>query len=247
VPCRFLRRHLQRIATQDGSLRTEVSGSISDFDANAPRGGALPLSDGSTGMSRTRGLVQMVRPADEADAVAIAAIYAPYVRETAISFEIEPPSVATMARRIASTVETHPWLVADCRGEVVGFAYAGKHRERPAYRWTVDVTVYVGVQMRHQGIGRALYQALLETLRQQGFRSAFAEIVLPNPGSIRLHETVGFKPIGIHKDVGFKLGRWHDIGYWRIGLADGTAPPVEPVAFATFRKAPQFASADNSP
>jgi len=121
VPCRFLRRHLQRIATQDGSLRTEVSGSISDFDANAPRGGALPLSDGSTGMSRTRGLVQMVRPADEADAVAIAAIYAPYVRETAISFEIEPPSVATMARRIASTVETHPWLVSDCGGEVVGF------------------------------------------------------------------------------------------------------------------------------
>jgi hypothetical protein len=84
---------------------------------------------------------------------------------------------------------------------------------------------------------------LLETLRQQGFRSAFAEIVLPNPDSVRLHETAGFKPLGIHKDVGFKLGRWHDIGYWRIGLVDGTAPPVEPIPFATFRQRPEFATA----
>jgi phosphinothricin acetyltransferase len=175
--------------------------------------------------------------------VAIAAIYAPYVRESAISFEIEPPAAAMIAQRIASTVETHPWLVADCGDEVVGFAYAGKHRERAAYRWTVDVTVYVGAQMRHQGVGRALYLALLEILRQQGFRPAFAEIVLPNPGSVRLHETVGFKPLGVHKDVGFKLGRWHDIGYWRMGLADGTAQPVEPVPFATFRQAPEFAAA----
>jgi L-amino acid N-acyltransferase YncA len=194
-------------------------------------------------MSVKSDLEPTVRPAEKADAAAIAAIYAPYVRHTAISFEIEPPSAAITAQRIASTLETHPWLVADTGGEIVGFAYAGKHRERAAYRWTVDVTVYMSVQMCRRGVGRALYGVLLETLRQQGFRSAFAEIVLPNPGSIRLHESAGFKPLGIHNDVGFKLGRWHDIGYWRIGLADGTAPPVEPVPFALFRQTPKFAAA----
>ena len=161
----------------------------------------------------------------------------------AITFEIEPPSAATIAQRIARTLETHPWLVADCGGEIVGFAYAGKHRERAAYRWTVDVTVYVSVQMHHRGVGRALYLVLLEVLRQQGFRSAFAEIVLPNPGSVRPHESAGFKPIGVHKDVGFKLGGWHDIGYWRMGLGDGSAPPIGPVPFATFRETPEFAAA----
>jgi L-amino acid N-acyltransferase YncA len=194
-------------------------------------------------MSAKTDLETTVRPAEQGDAAAIAAIYAPYVRETAITFETEPPSTAIMALRIATTVETHPWLVADCGGEIVGFAYAGKHRERPAYRWTVDVTVYVSAQIRRRGMGRALYLVLLEVLRQQGFRSAFAEIVLPNPGSIRLHEMAGFKPIGIHKDVGFKLGRWHDIAYWRMDLADGTAPPVEPVPFASFRDRPEFAAA----
>lgn len=148
-----------------------------------------------------------------------------------------------MAKRIARTLETHPWLVADCGAEVVGYAYAGKHREPSAYRWTVDTTVYVNASARRQGIGRVLYRALLAVLRQQGFRSAFAEIVLPNSGGVRLHETAGFKPIGIHKDIGFKLGRWHDIGYWRIGLADTDLPPSEPVPFSAFRKTPAFAVA----
>jgi L-amino acid N-acyltransferase YncA len=184
-----------------------------------------------------------IRPAAEGDAAAIVAIYVPYVRETAISFETEPPTAATMAQRIVRTLETHPWLVADCGGKTVGYAYAGKHRERAAYRWSAEVTVYVSGATRRCGIGRALYLPLLEILRRQGFRSALAEIVLPNPASIRLHETAGFKPIGVYNDVGFKLGRWHDIGYWRLGLADSNAPPVEPVPFATFRETPAFAAA----
>ncbi len=187
-------------------------------------------------------LKPVIRPAVEGDAAAIAEIYAPYVRETAISFETEPPTAAMMARRIVNTLETHPWLVADCGGRVVGYAYAGKHRERAAYRWSVDVTIYVGTAMHHIGIGRALYLPLLKVLRLQGFRSAFAEIALPNPGSVRLHEWAGFKPIGVHNDCGFKLGRWHDIGYWRLGLADGTAPPEDPVPFAVFRKTPSCAA-----
>ena len=174
----------------------------------------------------------VIRPAGENDARAVAEIYAPYVLETAITFETEPPTVAVMAERIRRTLEIHPWLVADRDGEIVGYAYAGKHRERAAYRWTVDVTVYVRGTARSRGVGQTLYRALLEVLRRQGFRSAFAEIVLPNAGSVRLHEAAGFKALGVHKDIGFKLGHWHDIGYWRLALAEGVAPPTEPVPFS---------------
>jgi len=184
-----------------------------------------------------------IRSAEERDAPAIAAIYAPYVRDTPVSFEIEPPTAEIMRQRITRTLETHPWLVADHGGETVGFAYAGKHSERAGYRWTVDVTVYVNGARRQKGVGRTLYAALLEVLRRQGFRSAFAEIVLPNPGSVRLHETTGFKPIGVHNDIGFKLGSWRNIGYWRLGLAECSAPPREPIPFAVFRETPEFAGA----
>jgi L-amino acid N-acyltransferase YncA len=194
-------------------------------------------------MSSMSALKIAIRSAEESDAPAIAAIYAPYVRDTAVSFEIEPPTADIMRQRIATTLETHPWLVADHGGEIVGFAYAGKHSERAGYRWTVDVTVYVSGARRHAGVGRALYAALLDVLRRQGFRSAFAEIVLPNPGSVRLHETAGFKPVGIHNDVGYKLGSWRNIGYWRLALAEGAAPPGEPMPFVVFRETPEFAGA----
>jgi L-amino acid N-acyltransferase YncA len=162
------------------------------------------------------------------------------VRDTAVSFEVEPPTGAVMAERISGTLGTHPWLVAEREDVVVGFAYAGKHSQRAAYRWTADVTVYVADTERRTGVGRQLYRVLLATLRLQGFRSAFAEIVLPNPGSIRLHEAMGFRHVGIHHDIGHKLGRWHDIGYWRLGLADGPEPPNEPVSFATLMRTPAF-------
>jgi len=181
-----------------------------------------------------------IRPAGENDASAIAEIYAPYVLETAITFETEPPSVGVMAERISKTLETHPWLVAYRNGEIIAYAYANKHRERAAYRWTVDVTVYVRGAARGGGVGQTLYRSLLEVLRRQGFRSAFAEIVLPNTGSVRLHETAGFKALGVHKDIGFKLGHWHDIGYWRLALAEGSTPPTEPVPFSVFRVTKAF-------
>lgn len=145
-----------------------------------------------------------------------------------------------MAERISDTLGTHPWLVAERKGAVVGFAYAGKHSQRAAYRWTVDVTVYVCETERRNGVGRQLYQVLLETLRLQGFRSVFAEVVLPNPGSVRLHEAMGFIHVGIHNDIGHKLGRWHDIGYWRLGLTEGSEPPEEPVPFAALRQNSAF-------
>ncbi len=194
-------------------------------------------SDNVCGMSHPQ---FVIRSARDDDGAAVAAVYAPYVRNTPVSFEVEPPSATVMTERIISTLGTHPWLVAKRGGEVVGFAYAGKHSQRAAYRWTVDVTVYVRDGERRTGVGRRLYQTLLGTLRQQGFRSAFAEIVLPNPGSARLHEAMGFQHIGIHKDIGYKLGRWQDIGYWRLGLSDSTIAPSEPIPFDTFRHTAAF-------
>lgn len=184
----------------------------------------------------------VIRAAVPGDGPAVVAVYAPYVRDTAVSFELEPPPASVMAQRIGETVATHPWLVAEESGRVAGFAYAGWHSQRPGYRWTVDVTVYVAMERQRGGVGRGLYGALLATLRAQGFRSAFAEIVLPNAGSVRLHEAFGFVGIGTHRDVGFKLGRWRDIGYWRLGLSDGGEAPGEPLAFAAFRDTAAFAA-----
>jgi phosphinothricin acetyltransferase len=184
-----------------------------------------------------------VRAATHEDAAAVAQVYAPYVRDTVVTFEVEPPDAPTMARRMVDTLAMYPWLVAENAGEIVGYAYAGRHRERPAYRWTIDTTIYIDRAYRRAGVGRKLYRSLLEILRRQGFRSAFAEIVLPNAGSVGLHESMGFCKIGIHHDIGFKLGSWCDIGYWRLGLSRGTAPQSDPMPFSAFRDSPGFATA----
>jgi len=181
-----------------------------------------------------------LRIAAPGDAWAIAAIYAPIVRETAISFETEPPSPEVMAARIEGVLKSHPWLVAVRAGEVVGYAYAGEHAQRAAYRWSVNVTAYLAEAARRQGVGRKLYGALIPMLRAQGFRSAFAGIALPNAASVGLHEAAGFQPLGVYRDVGFKLGRWHDVGYWRLALREDDGPPIEPAPFPDFRLTPSF-------
>jgi len=171
-----------------------------------------------------------IRIAVESDAPAIRGIYAPFVERTAISFELQPPSIEEMARRISSTLPTYPYLVAERDGQVVGYAYASQHRAREAYRWSVDVTVYVSPQAHRSGIGRALYGRILPILQRQGFHAAYAGIALPNTGSVGLHESLGFMHIGTYPEVGFKNGKWHDVGYWRISLND-SLPPTPIVAF----------------
>jgi L-amino acid N-acyltransferase YncA len=183
-----------------------------------------------------------LRAAERRDAGDIAAMYALIVRETAISFETDPPSPATMATRIENTLKLYPWLVAVHADKVFGYAYAGEHRQRAAYRWSVDVTVYVAASARGRGIGRKLYGALIRILRAQGFRSAFGGITLPNDASIGLHEAAGFQALGIYKNVGFKLGEWRDVGWWRLALTENSDPPAEPVPFAEFRLTPEFAA-----
>ena len=157
----------------------------------------------------------VIRPAVAADAADMQAIYAPIVERTAISFEEIPPTVAEMAARIDTTGQSYPYLAAEKSGRVAGFAYASQHRSRAAYRWSVDVTVYVAEQARGAGVGRALYGALLPMLAERGFHAAFAGIALPNPGSVALHEAMGFEHVGVYREVGFKLGRWHDVGWWQ--------------------------------
>lgn len=173
-----------------------------------------------------------IRLATAGDAEPVQGIYAPIVRDTAISFEVDPPSVAEIQQRIVDTLAHWPWLVCERAGEVIGYAYAGKYRVRAAYQWSVDVSVYIHERARRCGVGRALYSALFQILVLQGFYSAQAGITLPNAASVRLHETVGFQPIGVYRKIGYKLGAWHDVGWWQLVLQPhGPSPaPLKDVA-----------------
>ena len=157
----------------------------------------------------------VIRAATRADAPGVQAIYAPMVEHTVISFEEVPPTIREMADRIDATSANYPYLIAERYGVVLGYAYASRHRERAAYRSSVDVTVYIAEGARRSGTGRALYSKLLPILASRGFHAAFAGIALPNPGSIALHERVGFTQVGIYREVGSKFGRWHDVGWWQ--------------------------------
>jgi phosphinothricin acetyltransferase len=172
---------------------------------------------------------RIIRLARETDAREIVEIYAPFCSETPVSFETEAPTVSEMRRRIARTLKSYPWLVCE-EGEVIlGYAYASQHRERAAYRWSTDVSVYIRERHRQSGLGRALYTSLLALLRLQGFKSALAGATLPNPGSVALHEGMGFEPVGTYRKIGFKCGKWHDVRWWQLRLADSEADPREPL------------------
>ncbi len=175
----------------------------------------------------------MIRPADPArDAAACAAIYAPFVRETAVSFDEVAPSAEGFAVKIAQLRATHPYLVCELDGQVAGFAYGSPHRERAAYRWAADVSVYVDPAFHRRGVGRALYEALFERLRAQRFQIACAGITLPNDASVGLHESLGFEPVGVYRGIGWKAGAWRDVGWWQLRLLpphDDATPPLEPL------------------
>jgi L-amino acid N-acyltransferase YncA len=168
-----------------------------------------------------------IRPADIADAAACATVYAPYVEQSVISFEETPPDVATMAGRMLEQPRL-PWLVATRDATVVGYAYASRHRARPAYRWSTEVSVYLRAGEHRRGTGRALYGELLDVVRDLGYVRALAGITLPNDKSVGLHEALGFAPIGVFSGVGYKFGQWHDVGWWQLALTDPPADPPEP-------------------
>jgi phosphinothricin acetyltransferase len=175
-----------------------------------------------------------IRAAEPArDARRVAEIYRPAVEANFISFEEVAPDAAEMARRISSVLARLPWLVAeDASGRVVGYAYASPHRERPAYRWSVDISVYVDAAWHGHGIGRSLYDALLQILRELGYVNVYAGVTLPNPASVALHEAIGMTRVGVYRRVGYKLGQWRNVAWFELRLAEpATDPPPEPLPF----------------
>jgi L-amino acid N-acyltransferase YncA len=169
-----------------------------------------------------------VRDASEPDAEACAAIYAPYVTDTAITFEIDPPLPAEMSARIAAAVRTHAWVVLEDEGRVVGYAYGGPYKSRPAYRWSCEVSVYLEHGRLRTGGGRALYDALFLRLAERGFRTAVAGMTLPNDGSVGLHHAMGFEPVGTYRRIGWKHNAWHDVAWAQRTIATGQDPPADP-------------------
>jgi phosphinothricin acetyltransferase len=184
-----------------------------------------------------------IRFSEPSDAAAIQAIYAPNVESTAISFELQPPSVAEIAARMARISPQYPWLVCEIDGVVAGYVYACQHRERAAYRWAIDVTVYVDAAYRRRGVARALYACLIALVKQQGYTKVFAGITLPNPGSVGVHEAVGFRPVAVYEKVGYKLGEWRDVGWWQLDLRSDADEPTEPTPIRDLSKSPGVAAA----
>ena len=182
-----------------------------------------------------------IRAATPEDAGAIAAIYAPHVLTGTVSFESDPPDARAMRSRMAAGDGLYPWLVATTGGSaggeadeggVIGYAYASRFRDRPAYRYVCETSIYLTDASSGSGVGRLLYEALIDTLRAQGFVHAIGAIALPNDRSIRLHEAVGFRRAGVYREVGFKHGQWIDVGIWQCELNEPRVPPVEPKRFS---------------
>ncbi len=185
-----------------------------------------------------------IRLATVSDAAAVQAIYEPYVLETAISFEAQPPSVAEFERRIAEVTQRYPWLVCeDASGAVVGFVYASRHHDRAAFAWSVDFAVYVAQSAQRSGVGRALYTSLKALLRLQGYYNAYAGITLPNDASVGLHRAIGFEPVGVYEHIGYKLGAWHAVSYWALELQPCIGEPPPPLRLEEAQRDPRWAEA----
>jgi len=182
------------------------------------------------------------RLARDADAAAIAAIYAPSVTDRATSFELTPPDAAEMRRRVSGVLQQYPWLVCESADGVVGYAYATAHRDRAAYRWSVDASTYISDSAHRQGIARALYTRLFEILVLQGYRSVYAGITLPNAASFELHKSMGFREVGIYHDVGYKFGKWHDTIWLERSLAEHVVDPPELIAFTALLEDPRLSA-----
>ena len=173
----------------------------------------------------------LIRLATPGDAASVAAVYRPYVEESAISFEEIAPDAAEMKRRIAGERPGyHPWLVAEEEGRILGYAASAPFRTRAAYRWVVETGIYLAADAGGRGVGHALLEQLLSILERQGYVAAIGAIALPNPASVALHEKLGFTYAGTYRGVGFKSGEWLDVGLWQRDLARRDKVPQEPQA-----------------
>jgi phosphinothricin acetyltransferase len=180
----------------------------------------------------------MIRIAHAQDADAIHAIYAPTITDSVITFETELPGVEAMRQRVQTRLQDYPWLVWEDAGQVLGYAYAGRFRERAAYDWIAETSVYVHAQARRRGIARRLYEALLATMALQGINQAVGVITLPGEASLALHGALGFYPAGIWHKAGYKLGQWWDVGVWQKELQAVRNPPPAVIPFANLAGTP---------
>ncbi|MBL0022039.1 MAG: N-acetyltransferase [Sphingomonadales bacterium] len=160
-------------------------------------------------------MIASIRSTTTADAARCAEIYRPYVTDSWVSFELDPPDTAEMAHRITAYGESHGWLVAEIEGQIAGYAYGSPHRTREACATSSDVAVYIDATYARRGIGKALYVALFPMLKQRNLHALFAGIALPNEASIGLHEAMGFTAVGVYREVGWKMGGWRDVGWWQ--------------------------------
>jgi len=163
-------------------------------------------------------LAGIIRDATQDDVAAMLEIYAPFIKNTSVTFEISIPSVIDFTNKWIEIKKLAPWLIYEWEGRVVGYVYASKHREREAYRWSIEVSAYIDTAFHRRGVARILYSALFRRLKAQGFCMALAGITLPNESSVRFHEAMGFERIGVYKKIGFKMGAWHDVGWWQKSL-----------------------------
>jgi phosphinothricin acetyltransferase len=184
-----------------------------------------------------------IREAHADDAPAIAAIYAPYVTDSSVSFELAAPDGVELAARIAGAEDRYPWLVCERAGEVLGYAYASEYRSRAAYRWALEVSVYVRQDTKRARVAHGLYTALFDVLRLQRRTLALAGITLPNPPSVGFHESFGFERFAVYANIGHKHDAWHDVGWWQLAIGEPAEPPAEPVMLSALRDTMVFADA----
>jgi len=177
-----------------------------------------------------------IRLANEKDAEGILAIYSPYIENTSFTFETEVPAVKAFAERINNYLVNWPWLVFEIDGKIAGYAYGAKYRERTAYQWCVESSVYIHDDFQRSGIARALYMALIDILKAQGFRNVYAVINLPNEKSVSFHESCGFKYFATYEKVGYKLGKWKNVGWWELVINEYTDEPAAPIKFSELNK-----------
>ncbi len=171
------------------------------------------------------------RRARLSDAEAISAIYAPYVRDSVISFELDPPDAGEMQTRIESVGARYPWIVAEDGGRIAGYVYGSQHRTRAAYQWSADVTAYMHPDYQRKGLGKELYRLLFGLLRRQGYRSLYGGITLPNAASEALHRSLGMELVGTFRNAGFKLSAWRDVMWLGLSFDDTGSPEGPPINF----------------
>lgn len=180
--------------------------------------------------------MKKIRLATANDAAGILGIYGPYILNTSYTFETELPSLDSFAHRIHTYLLDFPWLVCEIDGMIAGYAYGGKHRERKAYQWCVESSIYIHDNFQKRGVGKALYTALLDILKKQGFRNVYAVINLPNDKSVKFHENCGFTHFATYEKVGYKLGKWKNVGWWQININEYIDEPPAPIKFSEMKK-----------